>query len=230
MKSARILRNIGLCLAFAGTSAHAVTITYQTGDFASSEWSSHISPTSTGTGTATTEASGGNPGAYRRVSLMVDPFESVHHVELWSLAAFTPAVQGSVLSASLSYDVARVFTTNPFATQIAKGIAVRQDGIIYTHLLGVSEATPASWDSVAVADMLPLFPLVNWANGSTITFGILGSVGTATEGFTIAGGYDNFHVEVNAAAVPDSGASALLLGFGVLALLPLYGRRIAHPA
>lgn len=216
-----------LFLAFTGTPTRADLITFATGDFVSSEWSSHIDPISTGTAIATTEAAGGNPAAYRRVSLTVNPFEIVRDIELWSVAEFTPASQGAVSSVSVSYDIARVFTSAPGATQIAKGIAVRQGDTIYTHLLGVSTATPPNWESVSIADILPFFPLVDWTSGSTITFGFFDSVGTSSVGFTIDGGYDNFRVDVH--FVPEP-ASLVLLMSGVVVLLLLRPSRSANVA
>ncbi len=195
--------------------ADSALVTFQTGDF-SSGWTSHIS--GTGTAVATTEASGGNPDAFRRLSLTVNPFTSVLDAELWSSAQFTPSIQGTVTSVSFGYDVARVFTSNPGATQITKGIAVRQDGTVYYHFLGVSTASPPNWDSAFVADIVPLFPLIDWANGNTITFGFYDSVSAGSDGFTLDGGYDNFRVDVNYGPVPEPStyiAGALLfLPFG----------------
>lgn len=210
---------ISLSLLFVAASANASLVTFQTGDF-SSGWSSHVDPLSTGTANAWTEATGGNPGAYRRVSLTVSPFQSVSDAQLWSGAEFNPLAQGAVSSVSLAYDIARVFSSHAAATQVVKGIAVRQDGVIYTAFLGISVVTPPDWEAVSVADIVPLFPLVDWANGNTITFGFYDSVGTSADGFTIDGGYDNFRVDVNytPAIVPEPStyiAGALLfLPFG----------------
>ena len=150
-----------------------------------------------GTSVASTESSGGNPGAYRKVSLTVDPFQNVANRQLWSVAKYTPARQGPVTSVSLSYDLTRVLTSTPGATQIVKGIAVQQGGVVYTLIQGVSTVAPPNWDSFSVADLVPLFPAVNWKDGTEITFGIFTSVSTSETGFTIAGGYDNFTVTVH---------------------------------
>jgi hypothetical protein len=207
------------------TAARANVEIFSTGDFLPSEWSSQLLPGSTGTGTSFTEAAGGNPGAYRRVSLTVDPFEWVLDAQLWSVARFTPATQGMVGSVSLSYDVSRVFTSDPGATQIAKGIAVRQNGVLHSALLGVSVATPPTWESVAVADLLPLFPAVDWVNGSTITFGFYNSVATSSSGFTIDGGYDNYRVAVSFTPQIPEPSSFAFLSIGVAALLAVRCRR-----
>src|SRR3989442_752241 len=61
------------------------------------------------------------------ISFTVAPFQSVVSDQLWTVAVFTPKTQGAVTSVSLSYDITRVFTSTPGATQIRKGIAVQQD-------------------------------------------------------------------------------------------------------
>jgi hypothetical protein len=178
-------------------SVQAVTITYSTGDFVASEWSSHIADASTGTSTAFTSVTGGNLSAYRRVSMTVTPFEAVANHQLWQLAKFTPATQGVVTSAALSYDISRVFSNHPAAIQVAKGISMQQDGIIHTHLLGVSTVNVPTWESVASGNLVSLFPGNNWQDGNEITFGFFNSVGTQHQGFTIDGGYDNYTVTVD---------------------------------
>jgi|GEM_PF-5194995 len=195
----------------------AAVITYSTGDFISSEWSSHIWNESTGTSTASTSTVGGNPDAYRRVSMTVDPFETVLNNQLWSVAEFTPATQGMITSVALSYDISRVFTSHAAATQVAKGISVQQDGVIHTSLLGVSTTSLPIWESVSVENLLPLFPSVDWTSGSKISFGFFNAVSTQEQGFTIDGGYDNYNVTVNfnpnATQVPET---VNLLGTGMV--------------
>lgn len=166
-----------LILAFSLVAFHgarAETLTYSTGDFVSTQWSAVI--TGTGTSVASTEPLGGNPDAYRGVSLTVEPFQNVVNRQFWSVAVYTPARQGPVTSVSLSYDLSRVFTSNPGATQITKGIAVQQGGVVYSLIQGVSAVAPPNWESFTVAGLVPLFPAVNWANGTEITFGFLDSV------------------------------------------------------
>lgn len=216
LKLVRCIALAAFATLFAGE-GNAALATFQTGDF-SSGWSSHI--TGSGAAAGTTETSGGNPDAYRRASLTVNPFTSVVDAELWSGAQFTPSIQGAVSSVSIGYDIARMFSSNPGASQVTKGIAVRQDGTIYYHFLGVSTTTPPSWDSVSIADIVPIFSSVNWTSGNTITFGFYDSVSAGSDGFTIDGGYDNFRVDLSyaPAVVPEPStyiAGALLfLPFG----------------
>lgn len=204
--------------------ARADVAIFATGDFLPGEWSTHIWSGSTGSGTASTEPAGGNPGAYRRLSLTVDPFETILDSQLWSVATFTPATQGAITSASLSYDITRVFTSDPGASQVAKGVSVRQGGTVYTQLLGVSVVSPPVWESVAVTDLVALFPAVDWSTGSAITFGFYNSVSTSSAGFTIDAGYDNYRVAVNYAPIPEPAVFASL-GAGLVLLLALRGRR-----
>lgn len=199
----------------------ASVVQFATGDFLADEWSSNVLASSTGTSTSSTESSGGNPGAYRRVNLTVGVDQAVVNAQLWNLAQFTPASTGEVTSVALGYDISRVFTSVPGATQVTAGLAVEQGGEIYISYLATSTASPPTWDAVAVANLLPLFPDVNWVDGSRITFGFYDAVGATSIPFTIAGGYDNFLVSVSfnplAAAVPEPGTLALL-GLGLVGL------------
>ena len=178
------------------SSLRAVNVTFSDGTFNSAEWTSSVTTAGTASATASTSASGGNPGSYRGVSLTVAPSSSALDVELWNLAVYDPANQGRVQSVAVSYDVTRISSTNAGATQVAKCFAVRQGGTTYTTLLGVSVVTPPAWDSASIANIVPLFPLVNWTNGGPITFGLCDSVSASGVGFTIVGGYDNFLVQV----------------------------------
>jgi hypothetical protein len=224
---------LSLILSTAGftASARADVTLFSTGDFVPSEWSSHVSSGSTGTGVAFTEPTGGNPGAYRRVSLAVGPFENILDAQLWNVAVFTPATQGVVASVSLAYDISRVFTSDLAATQVAKGVAVQQDGVLYGQLLGVAVVSPPDWDSVAVADLVPMFPAINWTDGSAITFGFYNSVSTTGAGFTIDGGYDNYRVTVafTPLLIPEPAMFACL-GMGLIGVLAARNRRWRRPA
>lgn len=176
--------------------AGAANITHSTGVFTAADWSSFVQ--GTGSSTAWTEPTGGNPNEYRRVSLTVGPFQSEVNDQLWSVSAFTPSSQGAVSSVSVSYDVTRIFATRPDATQIRKGIAVRQNGITYRYDAGVSIVNHPTWEPVAITNIVPLFPDVDWScAGSQIVFGFYDSVGTSIDGFTIDGGYDNYVVSID---------------------------------
>ncbi len=218
-KAARISGGLFL---FAGVSelALADSVTFSTGEFLANEWFSETFPGLAGTSSSSTQAIGGNPGAFRRVSLSVAPFQSAFDAQLWNVTQFTPKSQGMVTSVSMSYDISRVFSSDPGATQVAKGIAVLQDGILSTGFLGISTASPPTWDLASVTDLVSLFPQVNWVNGEQITFGFFNSVSTSVLGFTIDAGYDNFQITVNFSPVAVPLPMSLLLlasGFGVLA-------------
>lgn len=184
---------------------------FTTGDFTDSEWTTDITLDSSGTGTASTIASGGNPGAYRQIALTVAANQFVQVNQLWENTVFTPSTQGAINAVSLSYDVTRVSTTHQFATQVAKGISVRQDGVVYSVSGGVTVTALPAWDSVATPDLVALFPQINWANGNEIAFGFYDSVGTGATPFTLTGGYDNFSVTIDHQAIPEPATGILML-------------------
>lgn len=192
----------------------AATVTFFDGEFDPTSYSSTI--TGSGSSFAITEHSGGNPGAFRRISLTVEPFQSVKNVQLFLNAVYTPESQGPVQSVQVSYDICRVFTTHPGATQIAKGISVQQDSVIYSYNAGVT--TSMAWEPFTVSDITPFFPQVNWTDGNQITFGFFDSVGTSEQGFTLDGGYDNFTVEISPVPLPGA---VWLFGCGLLSLVGL---------
>jgi len=204
-----------LMILFCGVGkTYALTMSFFDDDFIDSEWSSTVM--GAGSSIATTEPSGGNPDEYRRVSLTVDPYQYVVNYQLFNLAVFTPATQGAITSVSLSYDIRRVYTSNPGATQIAKGIAVKQDSTIHDYYGGVTSTT--TWESFSISNIVPLFPGIDWVNGNQITFGFYDSVGTLTTPFTLDGGYDNFGAEIEYNPIPEP-TTIVLMGFGLLGLL-----------
>lgn len=199
----------------APTGAHADTVQFATGEFLESEWMTVLFPGLAGSATATTVPTGGNPGAYRQVNLTVAPNQSVLAAQFYSAARFSPSRQGAVTSAALSYDATRISSSSPAAVQVVEGLAVLQDGQMFIALAGVTTNTPPAWDDVDIANLLPLFPGVNWVDGSDITFGFYDSVSATQTGFSISGGYDNFAVTVNFTPAPvPLPAAAWLLAAG----------------
>lgn len=230
MKKQTLLSLTIFALLFGKVSQPNASIThYSTGDFTPSEWSSHVhgisNPVYTGgvgSGSASTQLSGGNPDAYRRVSLTVAPFQAVINEQLWNVAVFTPLTQGAVNSVSLSYDITRVFTSDPGAREVTRGIALEQDGIIYRAFGGNFSAYPPFWEHFSMSNIVPLFPLVDWVNGGQITFGFYDLSAAYDVGFTTDGGYDNFAVTIDSVPVP---AAAWLFGSAMAGLMGFRHRR-----
>lgn len=192
----------------------ADTVASATGDFDASEWFTLNLPGIPGDGLSTTEASGGNPGAYRRIALTVDPLESAFQASLWTNSAFTPAVTGEITAAVMSFDFTRVATSLASASQVVGGIALRQGGVLQVASAGVTSQGAPAWTSTGPLDLVQLFPTIDWQTGGEIVFGVYNIVTALSESFTIAGGYDNFRLTIEYAprAVPLPGSLPLLLG------------------
>lgn len=203
------------------TAVEATTVASATGDFIANEWFTLDLAGLAGQGSSSTETSGGNHGAYRRIELTVDPLESAFQASLWANTAFTPAVSGAITSAVMSFDFTRVASSLASANQVVGGIALRQAGNLQVAAAGVTAAGAPAWTSTGPVDLVRLFPTIDWHAGGEIVFGIYNIVTALSESFTIAGGYDNFSLTIEYAprAVPLPGSLSLLLGaFGAAAL------------
>ena len=209
-------------LIICSANAYCSVITYSTGDFIDSEWTSVLDPSSTGTSIASTPLTGGNPGAFRLVELSVNPFQFVQNNQVWSASAYTPSTDGAVTNISVSFDITRIFTSNPGATQVAAGLVVVQNGVVHTNLLGSTTVSQPVWETISVSDITPLFPLIDFISGNTITFGFFDNVATSSTGFTISGGYDNFELKITSTSPPSSvplPPTIFLFGLGILFIL-----------
>lgn len=84
-------------------------VVYQEGEFAPSDWSltAILSPSENGpTYSATRPSTGGNPGAYVRVSYSLSPGWSVRVLHLATTATYDPASQGAIYRVDFSEDCA----------------------------------------------------------------------------------------------------------------------------
>ena len=136
------MRILGAVLMFAAF-AWADTISFSDGDFNDADYTSVARPIGSNIAdwTASTESSGGNPGAYRRLSLILEAGEGIVLGQLYEVATFDPSSQGAVNSVAVSYDIRRVFTSDIEANQVARGLVARQDGVVHEAFLGVSTST-----------------------------------------------------------------------------------------
>lgn len=179
----------------------------------------------TGEALATVPTSGGNPGAYTDLSLILDVDESVSIARLWNFASYNPSLSGPVTSAVAAYDVRRTFSNNIGATQVAKFVVLLQDGVLRFEFYGVS--TNADWEHFASGNLVTDVPEINWATGGEILFGFANSASAGLGiPFTINGGYDNFAVDVAfnpLSAVPEPGTT-ILLGAALAALAGMAAR------
>ncbi len=209
MKTTNILFAIFGSYWTCATAVHAATAIFQTGDFTPGEWTSVFS--GTGTASAATESTGGNPGAYRGITLSVLSTKIGNYSEaaqLWEVAQFTPAIQGAISSVSLSYDITLVSSTyKPYAVT---GIAVRQYGLSCYYSPVGSSARPPNWETISWTNIVPLFPQVNWTSGGTITFGLSDKSSNSDVPHTMNTGYDNFRLGVTYSPIPEPSTFALI--------------------
>jgi hypothetical protein len=200
-------------LAIAGQ-ALAVPINIFDGTFNDSDYTQvDLVRTAGATASASTLTSGGNPGNLREIYLTVGPFDSAISAQIFDVMSITPAIDGAVTSASWSIDARRTANSIPTAPQIAAGIVVQQDGVTRAQALGTNSTT--SWQNFSAADIVSLFPDVNWISGGEIKFGFYNSASATSTPFSIAGGYDNFTVVANVDPIPEP-STVLLLAFALI--------------
>lgn len=116
-------------------------IAYTDGDFAPADWETIVlTGGSGGTVTATTDASGGNPGAYRRIQIVHNGVTGGVRSQVVTFqrrvgAVHDPATDGAI--ASIDYAEDRILIYCAFACDGQNtGPAVRQDGEVYVAIAG----------------------------------------------------------------------------------------------
>lgn len=195
-RQASTLLVTGLVTTLVAPAVWGETVNISTGDFIASEWFTMNLAGLSGVGLSTSESTGGNPGAYRRIELTVDALESAFQASLWTNSAFTPASTGAIQSAVMRFDFTRVATSLSSANQVVGGVALLQGGSLHVASAGVTALSAPSWTSSGPVDLLTRFPTVDWQSGSEIVFGFYNIVTALSASFTIAGGYDNFSLSL----------------------------------
>ncbi|MGB0575939.1 MAG: hypothetical protein ACPGPC_07250 [Alphaproteobacteria bacterium] len=140
-----------LCLLAVGKPSVAGTITFTESSFLTPPADTVVLGTESSTATTVS--------GERRISLQVDPFESVNHYELVDGFSFDPSAQGAVTSASFSIDFRRAFTSEPTATQVTVWIVAQQDGVTHAQFGAVTGST--TFVKFSNADITLLFPWID---------------------------------------------------------------------
>jgi hypothetical protein len=174
------------------------------------------------------QSSGGDPGAYRQVTVDVvgSSDSEVYAFNLMSSATVTPASSGAIIS--LTYSEARDTTGQEF------GPAIEQNGNLYYAYAG--SGGTSGWQSTTMTfapgaannDLLTSFhtdaddsahPDFS-ATGAPMTFGFAAIDNSNATSFTAVSGYDDWAISVttNSNSVPEPGSLGVL-GLTSLTLL-----------
>jgi hypothetical protein len=204
-----------ILVALLASASFAPAAVFTDGNFLDSEWTMTTFPTSA-TGQFTERiASGGNPGAYKRVATINNNF--TYNAHLRAFMTYDPAASGAITSLDWSIDFKNF---NSFGLGQGYGIVLSQGGTLYrgsffaTGLAGGWQTTSqtgltaANFTEGISGAANPNFT----ASGAPITFGFMTSNGNAA---TIDIGYDNYRVDI--ASVPEP-ATLATLSLGILAV------------
>jgi len=237
-----------IVVVLASTPARAGSLSYSDDTFVDADWTSVPFPFGDGgTSTVGQVATGGNPGAFRRIELAVRPAPSPGTFSaLWLLqfrndAVYDPATQGGILSVDYAEDALYLGGQNDLGVPLgvsngthAVSIALSQGGVLYTTtgLLADSE----TWATKSLAGLVASdFFRADGAAGSPdfsstgapMQLGFIhrvsGSIGGI--GFDTATGIDHWSVTIHNVPEPGTG---VLVGCSLVGLWTL--RRRARSA
>jgi hypothetical protein len=221
----------GLLILLLARPAGASIITFSDNTFNPSDWS--LTTQTKGAGgnvTAVQQSSGGNPGAYRQVTVNVNGSSDseVYAFNLKNGAMVTPASTGAIIS--LSYSEDRNTTGQEY------GPAIEQGSNLYYAYAG--SGGTSGWQSntmtftpgAATNNLLTAFgtdmsssvhPDFS-ATGAPMTFGFAAIDNSTASSFTAVSGYDNWSIGVTTnSPVPEpAGIGMLVLTSFALMLRP----------
>jgi hypothetical protein len=211
----------GLVILLLARPASASIITFSDNTFNPSDWS--LTTQTKGAGgnvTAVQQSSGGNPGAYRQVTVNVigSSDSEVYAFNLKNTATVTPASTGAIIS--LTYSEYRNTTGQEF------GPAIEQGSNLYYAYAG--SGGTSGWQSntvtftpgAATNNLLTAFgtdmsssvhPDFS-ANALPMTFGFAAIDNSTASSFTAVSGYDNWSIGVTTnSPVPEPGSVSMLV-------------------
>lgn len=215
-----------LYLLLAAASAPAATIVLEDNTFNNSDWTpTVVEQTGTHTHFSTQAISGGNPGTYRRHSLIFgqtsSPSLTAITVANFGLLTFNPATSGAIQSIRFDFDIISLSRPENFPGAGRYRPYLAQNGRFFSTLTEF-DAVSTSWTSfnflsTSSFDWFP--PLVSFGSGTVdfsssgapITFGYRvrypiscrAGVSSCT-GLTLESGIDNFKVTITTAESTSS--------------------------
>ena len=195
--------------------AHATEVSVQDGTFAPSDWGVSVfwEQGLSGIITVEQETSGGNPGEYRSVDVLLSPaklndwgrYNRVHAFHNYIPRVYDPATEGGVYSIDFSED-ARLYAG--YLEGQGGGPAIRQNGVVYQ---GGSFTIPgATWFRHSLTDLTeddwydPRNPTAHpdfSETGSPIEIGFWsGNSGTSDDPYHSLAGIDNWSFVIRTSA------------------------------
>lgn len=191
-----------------------------------------------GTYSVTAVATGGNPGSFLNINLIVNGgFQAVTTFSYLPIFIHNPSTQGVINSIDYAFDTKRG-ASPAIGNAQAYGIGLKQNGIHYYTYYADSITT---WQPIAETGILASDFFVDGgdyesalvlgletpdfsSSGSEITFGYWRGNSTTYSNSYAEGYMDNYNVSIDFTPVPEPSQAALALGLSSLCCLVLRRR------
>jgi hypothetical protein len=241
---ARVLLLISAATAIATLSSLAAAQTVSDNTFLNTDWSlTQFTAGNGGSSTATQALSGGNPGAFRNVTDVLNAAPAggletiVLSTSIYTPFTYTPSVSGAI--ASINYSEDHACTAGCFGNGQSTGPALKQGANLYILSSSLPITGPAlTWAPLVLNGLTAAdFGLVNVTSGGAIfdntqhpdfsasaapiQVGFFRANGTFGAGYTLSAGIDNWQVTVTAAAPPAAFTPVPTLSEWALMLLAI---------
>ena len=228
-----IVSTVAATLMALGTTPSRAELVISDAMFNPSDWSATVYSVS-GTASHTDEQSltGGNPGAYRRMSHILSSSGNIGVAHLFLADSFDPSTAGAIVS--LDYRENRIEFNPPFTgAAIGASPVLRQDDVFY---FGPSITfTNLSWDAVQLTGLTATdFTSISLehpdfsTSGGLIHFGYARSnTSNSVVGVTTQHGIDNWSYTVH--AIPEPGSFMITIVGALGALGFRHRRRSKNP-
>jgi hypothetical protein len=234
MKTRVVIALTNSLLLLGNANVAQATVTFSDGTFNDSDWqvSMLFQSGNGGSITGTQVASGGNPGAYRRIVDAVNgPSPSYTQVLGFHQrlgATYDASIQGPISTLDFSIDFLNI---DVFGAGHAYEVALSQDGELYApfrhetdRISGWRHDTSIGLTANDFFQVLPAGLNLNQhpdfsATASPIAFGFYTANSTTDVAYTITVGYDNWNVAIHPVPVPGTATLATMACICVIAAL-----------